>query len=173
MDAGTWVALIASLLAATVAVVVPWAAFRFAIRQDHVRWVREQRFELYMGMLTEAYAEQEWLKTETAPPGIQEAARKFFVDKRLAPAKRPARSQGIDHREPTRQPVVQSDQQPGVHAWLATTLGGSWLLLFEVTIGPTCPLGPCCIPEAKHGTSDFQLGITREIALAVKRDSRQ
>jgi hypothetical protein len=88
MDAGTWVALLASLLAATVAVVVPWAAFRFAMRQDHVRWVREQRADLYVDMLGETYAEMEWLKVETAPPGIQEAARKIFTDMRLPPTER-------------------------------------------------------------------------------------
>jgi hypothetical protein len=88
MDAGTWVALLAALLATVVAVVVPWATFRFAMRQDQVRWVREQRAELYVDMLAEAYAEQEWLKLETARPEIQERARKSFTDKRLAPVER-------------------------------------------------------------------------------------
>jgi hypothetical protein len=88
MDAGTWVALFAALLATVVAVVVPWATFRFAMRQDQVRWVREQRAELYVDMLAEAYAEQEWLKLETASAGIQERARKTFTDKRLAPVER-------------------------------------------------------------------------------------
>lgn len=88
MDAGTWVALFAALLATVVAVVVPWATFRFAMRQDHVRWVREQRAELYVDMLTEAYAEQEWLKLETASAQIQERARKSFTDKRLTPVER-------------------------------------------------------------------------------------
>ena len=88
MDAGTWVALFAALLATVVAVVVPWATFRFAMRQDQVRWVREQRSELYADMLAEAYAEQEWLKFETAPAETQERARKSFTDMRLARAER-------------------------------------------------------------------------------------
>ena len=88
MDAGTWVALFAALLATVVAIVVPWATFRFAMRQDQVRWVREQRSELYVDMLAEAYAEQEWVKLETAPAGIQQSARKIFTDKRLAPVER-------------------------------------------------------------------------------------
>jgi hypothetical protein len=88
MDAGTWVALFAALLATVVAVVVPWATFRFAMRQDQVRWAREQRSELYADMLAEAYAEQEWLKLETASPEIQERAWKSFTDKRLAPVER-------------------------------------------------------------------------------------
>jgi len=37
MDPGTWVALFAALPATVVAVVVPWATFRFAMRQDQVR----------------------------------------------------------------------------------------------------------------------------------------
>jgi hypothetical protein len=88
MDPGTWVALFAALLATVVAVVVPWATFRFAMRQDQVRWVREQRSELYMDMLAEAHAEQEWLRLETAPAAIQERARKTFTDKRLPPVER-------------------------------------------------------------------------------------
>jgi hypothetical protein len=88
MDAGTWVALAAALLATVVAVVVPWATFRFAMRQDQVRWVREQRSELYVDILVEAYAEQEWLKLETARESLQERARKSFTDKRLPPVER-------------------------------------------------------------------------------------
>jgi hypothetical protein len=88
MDAGTWVALVAALIAAIVAVAVPWFTFRFAMRQDHVRWIREQRAELYVDMLSEAHAEQEWLKLETADPATQERARQFFIDKRLSPAER-------------------------------------------------------------------------------------
>lgn len=39
-------------------------------------------------MLAEAYAEQEWLRLETAPAEIQESARKSFTDKRLPPVER-------------------------------------------------------------------------------------
>ena len=57
MDAGTVVALIAALLATSVAVIVPWVTFRFALRQDHIHWIGDQRSELYVDMLAEAYAE--------------------------------------------------------------------------------------------------------------------
>lgn len=88
MHADTVVALIAALLATISAVTVPFFTFRLALRQDHVRWIREQRAALYLDMLTEAYAEQEWLQLETASDRIQQRAREFFVDKRLPPAER-------------------------------------------------------------------------------------
>jgi hypothetical protein len=88
MDVSTRVALLAALLAAVVAVVVPWMTFRFAMRQDHVRWVRDQRAQLYVDMLAEAYAEQEWVKLETAPPETQERARPTFTDTRLGRVER-------------------------------------------------------------------------------------
>jgi len=88
MDASTKVALLAALLAAVVAVAVPLMTFRFAMRQDHVRWVRDQRAELYVDMLAEAYAEQEWLKLETAPPETQEKARQTFTDTRMGRVER-------------------------------------------------------------------------------------
>ena len=47
MDASTAVALIAALLAAIVAVIVPWATFRLALRQDNDRWTRKQGSELH------------------------------------------------------------------------------------------------------------------------------
>ena len=44
MNSATWVALVA----VAVAVTIPWLTFRLAMRQDHVRWIREQRTELWM-----------------------------------------------------------------------------------------------------------------------------
>jgi hypothetical protein len=83
-----WAAIIAATIAAVIAVVVPWVTFRLAMQQDHVRWIREQRSELYVDMLAEVYAEQEWLQLETAPKSIQERARETFTDTRLPRAER-------------------------------------------------------------------------------------
>jgi len=84
MNSATWVALVA----VAVAVTIPWLTFRLAMRQDHVRWIREQRTELYVAMLAEAYAEREWLNLETAMPETQERVRPFFTDTRLPQAER-------------------------------------------------------------------------------------
>jgi hypothetical protein len=84
MHADTWVALIAVVIA----VVVPWMTFRLALRQDHVRWIREQRSQLYIDMLTEAHAEYDWLELESAGKEAQERAREWFTDKRLLPLER-------------------------------------------------------------------------------------
>ncbi|MFF3312989.1 hypothetical protein [Streptomyces sp. NPDC002952] len=43
--------LAAAVLAAVVAIAVPWLAFRYALRQEHARWLREQRSVLYADML--------------------------------------------------------------------------------------------------------------------------
>lgn len=88
MDADAWAAIIAAAIAAVIAVIVPWVTFRFSVQQDHVRWLRERRSELYADMLAEVHAEQEWLQLETAPEAIQKNARKSFTDKRLPPVER-------------------------------------------------------------------------------------
>jgi hypothetical protein len=44
------VALVPSLIASTIAVVVPLVSFRLALRQDHSRWLREQRAQLYVNL---------------------------------------------------------------------------------------------------------------------------
>jgi hypothetical protein len=36
--------------------------FRLALRQDAINWLRGQRAQLHLDLLTEAQAEQEWLK---------------------------------------------------------------------------------------------------------------
>ena len=88
MHAETVVALIASLLAAIIAVVVPWVTFRFALRQEQARWLREQRAQLYVDMLTEAYAEQQYFQNATADDETRERMREHFTDLRLAPVER-------------------------------------------------------------------------------------
>lgn len=60
MDTDNVTVLTAAVLAAAVAIAVPWLAFRYALRQEHARWLREQRAVLYADLLVEVLAEQEW-----------------------------------------------------------------------------------------------------------------
>ncbi|PWR08994.1 hypothetical protein DKT68_13465 [Micromonospora acroterricola] len=60
MDAENIVALVAALLAGTVAVAVPVWTFRRTLELERIKWVRDQRAQLYIDMLTEAYAEKQW-----------------------------------------------------------------------------------------------------------------
>jgi hypothetical protein len=72
-----------------VAIVVPWLAFRFALRQEERRWFREQRAQLYVDLLTEAVAEEQYFEYATADDDAREEMRKRrFVDLRLSPSER-------------------------------------------------------------------------------------
>ena len=82
------IALVSSVLAAIIAVVVPLGAFRLALRQDQVRWLRERRTDLYVDMLTEAYAEEQWLEYTMADDETRERMRKWYTDLRLSPLER-------------------------------------------------------------------------------------
>jgi hypothetical protein len=88
MEAETVIALLSAGLAAIVAVSVPWMTFRLALRQDQVRWLREQRAQLYVDLLTEAYAEQQYFEYEIADDDTRERMRGHFVDLRLPPMER-------------------------------------------------------------------------------------
>lgn len=88
MHAETVIALTSTGLAAIIAVVVPWMAFRLALRQDRARWLREQRAQLYVDMLTEAHAEQEYFHYAMAADEDRERMRKHWADLRLAPLER-------------------------------------------------------------------------------------
>jgi hypothetical protein len=88
MEPETVVALLSAGLAAIIAVSVPWMTFRLALRQDQVRWLREQRAQLYADLLTEAYAEQQYFDYQIADDDTQERMRKYFVDLRLPPLER-------------------------------------------------------------------------------------
>jgi hypothetical protein len=88
MELGTLVALLSAGLAAIVAVYVPVMTFRLALRQDHARWLREQRAQLYIELLAEAHAEQQYFEYETAADETQERMRRDFVDLRLPPIER-------------------------------------------------------------------------------------
>jgi hypothetical protein len=45
-----------------VAIVVPWLAFRYALLREQRQWSREQRAQIYVDLLVEASAEQDWLR---------------------------------------------------------------------------------------------------------------
>jgi hypothetical protein len=82
------IALVSALLAAVVAVTVPALAFRFTIRQEQARWLREQRAQLYVDLLTEAYAEQQWLEQELLAEEDRERFNEHFADLRLSQLER-------------------------------------------------------------------------------------
>jgi hypothetical protein len=88
VDTSGWLALISVIVATIVAVAVPWVTFRLAVRQDHTRWLLEQRAELYVDLLTEAYAEQQWMELREADPEVREQMRQHFDDLRLPPMER-------------------------------------------------------------------------------------
>jgi len=83
MDAQAVIAVVATGLAAIVAVVVPLVAFRLALRQDQVRWLRERRADTYVDMLTEAHAERQWFEYDTADDDTRARMSEYFTDLRL------------------------------------------------------------------------------------------
>ena len=64
------VAIGAAILAAIIAIVVPWMTFRLAPRQDHQRWLREQRSALYVDLLAEAHAEARYITHASVTPEV-------------------------------------------------------------------------------------------------------
>lgn len=88
MDPQTIVAIGSSVVAVIIAVGVPQISFRLALRQDRTRWLLEQRAQLYVDLLTEAYAEQQWIELDCASKDVREAMREHFTDLRLPPLDR-------------------------------------------------------------------------------------
>lgn len=88
MDAGEVISLISLALTTLVAITVPYLAFQFAMRQEKVRWLREQRAQFYVDLLAEAYAEQQYLDYELADSETRERMARYFTDLRLPPAER-------------------------------------------------------------------------------------
>ncbi|TFI30183.1 hypothetical protein [Streptomyces sp. 4R-3d] len=86
MSTESLIALAAAVLAAAVAITVPWFAFRYALHQEHARWAREQRTALYADMLVEALAEREWCQHAMLDEATQAIAP--FEDLRLPPLER-------------------------------------------------------------------------------------
>ncbi|WP_448333505.1 hypothetical protein [Streptomyces sp. DSM 41534] len=69
-------------LSACVAVAVSWLAFRFANRQEHIRWLRGTRVALYQRMIKESQACIAWSIANARGTMAQ------AVDQRLSPADR-------------------------------------------------------------------------------------
>jgi hypothetical protein len=88
METSTALALLSAVIAAVIAIVVPWLAFHLALRQDHTRWLRERRAEVYVDLLTEAYAEQQWLEFDMADDDTRQHWAAHFHDLRLPPLER-------------------------------------------------------------------------------------
>src|SRR5438874_7570388 len=88
MEAQTIVVLVSLGVTAVIAVSVPWVTFRLALRQDQVRRIHEQRTQLYIDLLTEAYAEQQYFEFATADDETRERMGVYFHDLRLPPMER-------------------------------------------------------------------------------------
>lgn len=88
MDASEKIALVSLAITTIVAVVVPFLAFQFAVRQEKVRWLREQRAQYYVDLLAEAYAEKQHLEYELADEETREHMSANYVDLRLPQAER-------------------------------------------------------------------------------------
>jgi hypothetical protein len=88
MHADTVIALIAVVITLIIAVTTPWFTFRLALRQDQARWLREQRAQLYVDMLTEAYAEQQYIHYVIIDDETRARFGGRFDDVRLPPVER-------------------------------------------------------------------------------------
>jgi hypothetical protein len=65
-------------------------AYRLLLRRDAIRWLRERRAQLYVEMLTEAYAERYYVTFATSSDSARELMRESFAatDARLPPLER-------------------------------------------------------------------------------------
>lgn len=87
-DLSTLIPVLAAIVVATASITVPFLTFRFATRQEYLRWHRDRRADLYIDLLAEAYAEQQWLELRMADDQIREQVQAKYPDTRMAPAKR-------------------------------------------------------------------------------------
>ena len=77
-----------SVIAVVIAVLVPWFTFRLALRQDRIRRLHDQRADLYIELLTEAYAEKDYFEYEIEDDETRERMRSYRRDLRLQPPER-------------------------------------------------------------------------------------
>jgi hypothetical protein len=65
-------------------------AYRLILRRDAIRWLREHRAQLYVEMLTQAYAERYYVTFATSSDSAREVMRESFAatDTRLSPVER-------------------------------------------------------------------------------------
>lgn len=88
MEPATIISAASAISTVIVAVGIPYWTFRLALRQERGRWLREQRAALYVDMLAEAYAEQQWFDFDQADDETRELMRPHFTDLRLPPRER-------------------------------------------------------------------------------------
>ena len=88
MHVDTVVTLVAACLALVAAVLIPYATFRFALRQDQAQWLRDQRSALYVDLLMEAHAEQQWFEYATSDDDTRDRMSTYFKDLRLPETER-------------------------------------------------------------------------------------
>lgn len=84
----TLITLTPALIAAIIAVSVPWLTFRLALRQDRDRRLWEQRVQLYVDMLVEAHAEQRYFDLELLDAETRQRMASYLPDLRLPDAER-------------------------------------------------------------------------------------
>jgi hypothetical protein len=84
----TAIALASLIVSVVVAVTVPLFSYRLTLRQEHIRWLREQRAQVYLDLLTEAYAEQQWEQYTRVDDETKAEFRHYFPDLRLPPQER-------------------------------------------------------------------------------------
>ena len=65
---------VTAAISTTSALLVAIIGFWLALRQDKVRWVREKRSELYIDLLAEAHAEEQWMVNRLTAREIREIA---------------------------------------------------------------------------------------------------
>jgi hypothetical protein len=88
MDVQTGLALILSAVAVGAALVVPSTSFRYARQQDELRRLWDRRADLYLDLLTEAMAEQEWFEWDIADDDVRKFMAISYTDLRLPPLER-------------------------------------------------------------------------------------
>lgn len=88
MSQQTTLTLVPSAIAVIVAVAVPWFTFRLALTQDGLRRLHDQRAQLYVDLLTEAFAEQKYFDYDIADDETRARMLPHFHDLRLPPLER-------------------------------------------------------------------------------------
>jgi len=88
MHVDTVVTLLAACLALVAAVLVPYVTLRLASQQDQAQWLRDQRSALYVDLLTEAEAEQQWFEYATSDDDTRDRMSTYFKDLRLPETER-------------------------------------------------------------------------------------
>ena len=139
----TWIPAFAALLAAFAALTVPRVTFQLALRQDHIKWHRDQRAQLYVDLIVEANAESLQMEYEIAceqADGEREVGAGWYTDLRLLPAER-ARLGARATMFASREVLRQFNAMEGVGARRSLKLGGAETTDIHARIRMTEALG--------------------------------